>query len=494
MVTTISQKTYVGYIRVSGDKQVGEGHSSLETQESRIRATVSENDGIIVKLFQDVQSGRKDDRVEYQNMVKYVLEEQVDVILVQYLDRFGRNPKEILRRIWDLQDHGISVEATDQDIKDEMLLLINAGMAGNESKRTSERVRANMGNIVKRGIHSGQRPFGFTAVREIVDGRARVVSWEIEESEAEIIREMARLSTEENLGFKAISDSLNERALQRESGHWVPSSVQHILRNPVLKGVMVYGRRPKTGNPKGEIIEVPDVFPAILSDAEWDALQQRMDIRKKVSRGSSHKSDYLLSGIARCGHCGGPMTGKSGSAYKGRRYTSYVCTRAVRAREGCAFYNGHASKKLETAVLEYLGQFSDPKRVRELLSESSKSDLVRSKRELKRLEKKLAGLDSDFKKNLEYLQKGLLNEEEFGAANVIRRDERAKTQIRLAELREELSTAESAHQNASALPAQIKSFMKTFEDLEVRKAKAILQTILESAHIWRDGKIELKFR
>ena len=36
--------------------------------------------------------------------------------------------------------------------------------------------------------------------------------------------------------------------------------------------------------------------------------------------------------------------------------------------------------------------------------------------------------------------------------------------------------------------------MKTFEDLEVRKAKAILQMILDETHIWRDGKIELKFR
>ena len=188
------------------------------------------------------------------------------------------------------------------------------------------------------------------------------------------------------------------------------------------------------------------------------------------------------------------MTGKSGSAYKGRRYTSYVCTRAVRAREGCAFYNGHASKKLETAVLEYLGQFSDPKRVAELLSESSKSDLVRSKRELKRLEKKLVGLDSDFQKNLEYLKKDLLNEEEFGAANVQRRDERAKTQIRLAELREALAKAEAAKESTSALPDQISSFLKSFESLEVRKAKAILQTILDEAHIWRDGKIELKFR
>ena len=242
------------------------------------------------------------------------------------------------------------------------------------------------------------------------------------------------------------------------------------------------------------MIEVPGVFPPILTDAEWDALQQRMDIRKKISRGSAHKSDYLLSGIARCGHCGGPMSGKSGSAYKGRRYTSYVCTRAARAREGCAFYNGHASKKLETAVLEYLGQFSDPKRVRELLSDSSKTELARMERELKKLEKNLARMEKDFQKNLEYLKKGLLNEEEFGTANSLRRDERAKTEIRLASLREELSLVESAQQNASALPAEIKSFLKTIEDLEVRKSKAILQTILESAHIWRDGKIELNFR
>jgi DNA invertase Pin-like site-specific DNA recombinase len=110
-------------------------------------------------------------------MVKYVLEEDVDVVFVQYLDRFGRNPQEILQRIWQLKDHGVSVEATDQDIQDELILMVMAGVAGHESKRTSERVRANMGNIVKRGIHSGKPPFGFRSVREIVDGHARVVRW-----------------------------------------------------------------------------------------------------------------------------------------------------------------------------------------------------------------------------------------------------------------------------------------------------------------------------
>lgn len=183
-----------------------------------------------------------------------------------------------------------------------------------------------------------------------------------------------------------------------------------------------------------------------------------------------------------------------GPCKKGRRYTSYVCTRAVRARDACAYYNGHASKKLESAVLDYLGQFSDPKRVSELLSESSRSDSVRNNRELNRLEKKLIGLDTDFQKNLEYLKSGLLNEEEFGVANVQRRDDRARTEIRLSELRETLEKAEAARESTSVLPGQVDTFLKSFEFLDVPKAKAILQTILESAHIWRDGKIELKFR
>ena len=146
MVTSITQKHFVGYIRVSSERQAREDRSSLGTQEARIRATVSNRDGILVKLFCDVESGRRDDRPEYQKMLKYVLEEDVDIVLVQYLDRFGRNPKEILSRIWALDEYGVSVEATDQNIKDdELMLMVHAGVAGQESKRTSERVRANMG-------------------------------------------------------------------------------------------------------------------------------------------------------------------------------------------------------------------------------------------------------------------------------------------------------------------------------------------------------------
>ena len=97
-------------------------------------------DYVYVQTFVDVLSGRRDDRPEYQRMVEFVKAGGADVIVVQYLDRFGRNPKEILSRIWQLQEYGVTVQVTDEDVQEELLLLIRAGMAGAESRRTSERV------------------------------------------------------------------------------------------------------------------------------------------------------------------------------------------------------------------------------------------------------------------------------------------------------------------------------------------------------------------
>ena len=101
-------------------------------------------------VFTDVQSGRRDDRKEYRRMVDRVLEGGVELVVVQFLDRFGRNPKEKLQRYWELESHRVEVVATDEDIGDELILLIKAGMAGAESRRTSERVRANMGRQYRR--------------------------------------------------------------------------------------------------------------------------------------------------------------------------------------------------------------------------------------------------------------------------------------------------------------------------------------------------------
>ena len=92
MVTSVTHKRIVGYVRVSTDRQAGEDRNSLNTQEEPIRAEAEASGGLLLKIFRDVESGRKDDRPEYRQMLRYIHEEGIDLVLVQYLDRLDRKP------------------------------------------------------------------------------------------------------------------------------------------------------------------------------------------------------------------------------------------------------------------------------------------------------------------------------------------------------------------------------------------------------------------
>ena len=348
--TTLATKRAVGYLRVSSTGQVGERHSSLDTQKVRFEEYCHRFDLLPVASFVDVLSGNGDDRKEYLRMVEFVMAGGADVIVVQFLDRFGRNPREILQRYWELQDFGVSVIATDEDIQEELILLIKAGIAGAESRRTSERVRANMGRAVAKGVQAGRPPFGLKPIREIKEGGRVKTRWELDPIEAPIVREMFRLAVEENLGYKSIADRLSQQGYLARGGRpFAAHTIDRVLNNEALMGDLVYGKRPKKGNPRQELVRVDGFFPAILSGEEWQQLQERLAIRRQSPRGRTHSSDYLLSGILRCGHCGGPMVGKRSAAYKGRHYRNYACSRAMKSRAFCSYYNGHSVLKVERA-------------------------------------------------------------------------------------------------------------------------------------------------
>lgn len=295
MITATAQKKAVGYLRVSDMKQAGEQHSSLETQETRFREYCQRFSLTPIATFTDIVTGRRDDRKEYRRMVDYAKLGGTDVIVVQFLDRFGRNPKEILQRYWELEAHGVSVVATDEDIKDELVLLVKAGMAGAESRRISERVRANMSTAISKGVHVGRPPYGLRPIKDVTEGKV-AVRWELDPEEAPVVREMYPLAVEENLGYKAIADRLSAKGYHAHGGRpFAAYTVQRILTNPAIKGTLIYGRRPRKGNPRMDLVEIPNFFPAILSVKEWERLQDRLSIRRETPRGKTHSSEYLLS-------------------------------------------------------------------------------------------------------------------------------------------------------------------------------------------------------
>ena len=164
MTTTVRTSTAVGYFRVSSPGQAGERHVSLEAQTTQFNDYCRVRRLDPVATFTDVASGRKDDRKEYRRMLDYVASQGIGNVVVIFLDRFGRNPREILRKYWELQERGVTVQSVNEDLQEELMLLIRAGIAGQESKRTGERVSLALREAVSRWKYVSKLPFGYTKV------------------------------------------------------------------------------------------------------------------------------------------------------------------------------------------------------------------------------------------------------------------------------------------------------------------------------------------
>ncbi len=103
-------------------------------------------------------------------------------------------------------------------------------------------------------------------------------------------------------------------------------------------------------------------------------------------------------------------------------------------------------------------------------------------------------MEADFAKNLALLKRDVLDEEEFRKANEARRDDRSRLTGRQTELNDWLAQQRERQEAVGTLPTRVRSFLKDVQELDTRRAKALLQTILSAAHVYRDGRIELEFR
>ena len=129
------------------------------------------------------------------------------------------------------------------------------------------------------------------------------------------------------------------------------------------------------------------------------------------------------------------------------------------------------------------------------LSIAESKDTEKHESELKRVEKRLADLDNQFLSQLDgLLKRRVLTEEEFAKANESARGEKAELEMRKAELSDLLKQAKATESLVKKIPGAIKTFREAFQSLDIRQQKAQLQTILKSAHVYKDGKIELEFR
>ena len=147
------------------------------------------------------------------------------------------------------------------------------------------------------------------------------------------------------------------------------------LHRPLYKGEIVWNQHQKIvrgGTKKRRQreekdwirLDAPDL--RIITPDLWNTVQVRLSKTKGKGRSAFRDQDskYLLTGLARCAHCGGPMTivGQDYHRHKGRFY-------------GCSYYKTRGSSICKNSLLveqEFLDQI-----VLKSLHEALTEDMVR---------------------------------------------------------------------------------------------------------------------
>jgi DNA invertase Pin-like site-specific DNA recombinase len=311
------------YIRVSSDEQEREG-LSLAAQLAAVRHYAAEHGWLIVGEYQDVLSGKRDDRPGYQQLLADVRARrstgEAVLVVVRWLHRFGRRVSERVRAWEELDSLNVAIHSVSEGGQVSKLMHdILASVAEEELRQLSDRVSSTWEHIRAQGwAMVGKCPFGYrwrerTDVEKVQGAPALVLDVDPEAAacvrsafervaEGEATRSVAR-------GLSTLPEAVRGPRLL------TLRTVQHILRNPLYAGIAADG---STGR-----------WPALIPPELFAAVQARIDQHQAVPRNASR--EYLLTGFARCPACGERMQGSvtpsllAGGSKSGKRIRRYRC-------------------------------------------------------------------------------------------------------------------------------------------------------------------------
>ncbi len=329
--------TVWAYIRVSSEQQADKG-LPVEGQRQAIQKFCRERGYTVSRFYIDeAVSGGTDRREQFQLMLRDAERERPAALVMWSWSRFSRNQNDAMFHKANLRRHGIEILTVEEDIpqiegfntilealihwKDEQYL---RGLS--ESSRRGQQALARMGYVPA----GGPPPYGYTVemTEAEVGGKRRTLRrWVLHPETSKIAREAW------DMKLSGASNRDIWKALGMYRHH---TTLSTFFSNPIYKGELPFGET---------IIPVP----AIVTPQEWDRVQTERPESPAGAYANRKRSQYLLSGMAKCGLCGATLNGYS-VVTKGARYHYYTCNRH-KARRSCAFGRVRADA-LEAAVIE----------------------------------------------------------------------------------------------------------------------------------------------
>jgi len=415
------------YARYSSDQQ---RDASIEDQIRQCRALIEQRGWRFLHSYTDRgMSGASPFRVGYQKLLEAARSGEFEVVVAEALDRLSRDQEDMAGLYKRLSFCGVEiVTLAEGEITD-----LHVGLKGTMNalylKDLAQKTRRGLEGRVRQGKSGGGLCFGYEVVHEPgpdglpIRGGRRII-----ESEAKVVR---RIFEEYAAGQspKGIALALNREGVPGPRNRpWGPSTIYGnwrrgtgVLNNELYIGRLVWNRQrfvkdPQTGrriarpNPESEWIieQVPQL--RLLPDELWQKVKQRQAAtRLMVSNDHSgvrseraRRPAYLLSGLLKCGSCGGGMAKISAH--------HYGCSNA-RNRGTCENWLTIRRDVLEESVLAGIkSRLMHPHLVKKLIAEYyAELNRLASTREADHQHKKhqLAKVEQEIREIIDAIKSGI---------------------------------------------------------------------------------------
>jgi len=268
-----------------------------------------------------------------------------DTVLVYKLDRLGRDTRDTLNAVHDLETSGVQVRSLTEPFDTttpagRLMLTMLAGFARLERDTIIERSTDATKRLARDGVWlGGIVPYGYRVEGKDKDARL-VVSEEplpgINMTEADVVRSIFRQLADDRKSCPEIADLLNglgvppayakgrSQTLEREtetgdSRHLASRPHPSLANNTTYMGLHRYGKRSKR---RAEPIERQ--VPQIVDVENMGTRPEDTENNRIIARNPQNRQ-YLLRGLIKCGVCGLTYTGVGWRGTGDEMRTYYNC-------------------------------------------------------------------------------------------------------------------------------------------------------------------------
>jgi len=331
------------YARVSSESD--EQLNSLGNQVSYYEEFIRKNSAweyVAGYVDEGLSAATTKKREDFHRMVEDGKAGLFDLIITKEITRFARNTLDSILYTRELLSAGVGVFFQNDNINtfdedSELRLTIMSGIAQDELRKLSSRVKFGHAQAIKKNVVLGNsRIFGY-----VKDG-GRLG---IDEAEAPMVRELFELYATGGYSMKQIENLFWEKGYRNHNGKKIAhTTMSGMISNPKYKGYYVgnkvkvidlFTKKQKFLPPEEWVMfkdETGEIVPAIVSEALWDRANGVLKKRSEDVKGRQGICNHanLLTGKLYCTHCGAAYYRRESVDRQGNKNSKWVCSGKIK--------------------------------------------------------------------------------------------------------------------------------------------------------------------